>query len=86
MGTPKISKLSNFVDSPSGDLGHAIRAGVVSIDDVAASLADLAAGARPGRTREDEIVIFDSTGTVVQDVAAAAAAYDAVRTRNAGCP
>ncbi|MDA1090357.1 MAG: ornithine cyclodeaminase family protein [Proteobacteria bacterium] len=69
-----------------GDLAHAIRAGAATRDDVAATLADLAAGARPGRTREDEIVIFDSTGTGVQDVAAAAAAYDAVRTRNAGCP
>ncbi len=36
------------------------------------------------RTSEDEIVIFDSTGTGLQDVAAAAAAYDAVRTGKAG--
>ncbi len=69
-----------------GDLAHAIRAGTATRDDVAATLADLAAGARPGRSREDEIVIFDSTGTGVQDVAAAAAAYDAVRIRNAGRP
>ncbi|NQU58136.1 MAG: ornithine cyclodeaminase family protein [Rhodospirillales bacterium] len=63
----------------SGDLAHAIRAGIASLGDVAATLADLAAGAVPGRTDEDEIVIFDSTGTGVQDVAAAAAAYEAVR-------
>lgn len=72
-----------LVDDPDqcasdGDLAHAIRAGTATLADVAATLAQLAAGARPGRTCEDEIVIFDSTGTGLQDVAAAAAAYDAV--------
>lgn len=64
--------------STDGDLAHALRAGTTVREDVAATLAQLAAGARQGRTREDEIVIFDSTGTGLQDVAAAAAAYDAV--------
>ena len=50
-------------------------------EDVSATLADLAAGVQPGRINADEIVIFDSTGTGVQDVAAAAAAYDAIRAR-----
>ena len=65
---------------------HALRAGTATYDNVAATLADLAAGAGPGRTGEDEIVIFDSTGTGVQDVAVAAAAYDAVRTGNGDRP
>lgn len=60
----------------SGDLAHAIKAGVVEIGDVSATLAQLAAGAANGRTSNDEIVIFDSTGTGVQDVAACAAAYE----------
>jgi len=55
-----------------GDLAHAIRAGVVTT-------ADVAAGAEQGRSRDDEIVIFDSTGTGLQDVAAAVAAYEAAR-------
>ncbi|NQW08935.1 MAG: ornithine cyclodeaminase family protein [Alphaproteobacteria bacterium] len=58
-----------------GDLAHAIRAGTATTDAVAATLAQLAAGARPGRTADDEIVIFDSTGTGIQDVAAAVVAY-----------
>lgn len=62
-----------------GDLAHALRAGTTTRETVAATLAELAAGARPGRTGDDEIVIFDSTGTGVQDVAAAVAAYEAVR-------
>lgn len=64
--------------SEGGDLAHAVRAGTARIEDVAATLAELAAGAQPGRTSSDEIVIFDSTGTGVQDVAVAAAAYEAV--------
>ncbi|HZM91580.1 MAG TPA: hypothetical protein VFF31_33980 [Blastocatellia bacterium] len=30
----------------------------------------------PGRTTEEEIIIFDSTGTALQDVAAAAIVYE----------
>jgi len=63
-----------------GDLAHAIRAGMVSRKDVAATLADLAAGAQPGRRSENEIVIFDSTGTGIQDVAVSFAAYQAIKT------
>lgn len=69
-----------------GDLAHAIRAGVVAPGTVTATLADLAAGAAPGRLSETEIVLFDSTGTGVQDVAAAAAAYEAARERGLGRP
>ena len=62
--------------SVDGDLAHALRAGVVKADDVDATLAELAAGVKPGRTHNDEIVIFDSTGTGIQDVAAASAAFE----------
>lgn len=61
-----------------GDLAQALRDGIVAVDDVGATLADLAAGTKPGRTCHDEIVIFDSTGVGVQDVAVAAAAYEAM--------
>jgi alanine dehydrogenase len=33
-------------------------------------------GTAPGRLTDDEIVIFDSTGTALQDVAAAVAVYE----------
>lgn len=60
-----------------GDLHHAIAAGAMQASDVHAELGDLAAGLRPGRTSEDEITVFDSTGTGLQDVAAAIAVYQA---------
>lgn len=58
-----------------GDLHHAIEAGVMTKADVHAELGEVAAGLRPGRTRDDEIIVFDSTGTALQDVAAAALVY-----------
>jgi ornithine cyclodeaminase/alanine dehydrogenase-like protein (mu-crystallin family) len=58
-----------------GDLHHAIAAKVMSRADVHAELGEIVAGAKPGRTREDQTIVFDSTGTALQDVAAAAAVY-----------
>jgi len=58
-----------------GDLHHALAAGNVALEDVHAELADLVVGRKSGRTRADEITVFDSTGTALQDVASAAAIY-----------
>ncbi len=59
-----------------GDLHHALAAGAIRLDEVHGELAELVAGAKPGRTSEDEVTIFDSTGTALQDVASAVAIYD----------
>ena len=59
-----------------GDLHHAIAAGAMTAGDVRAELGQVVAGLRPGRLSDDEIVIFDSTGMALEDVAAAAAVYE----------
>ncbi|HET8647663.1 MAG TPA: ornithine cyclodeaminase family protein, partial [Vicinamibacteria bacterium] len=59
-----------------GELRHALAAGALSRDAVRAELADVVAGTRPGRLSAEEIVVFDSTGTALQDVAAAAWVYE----------
>jgi alanine dehydrogenase len=59
-----------------GDLHHAIAAGVMGKSDVYAELGAVVAGRTPGRTSEEEIIIFDSTGTALQDVAAARVVYE----------
>ncbi len=59
-----------------GDLHHAIEAGQVALTDVHAEVADLVVERRPGRSRPDEITVFDSTGTALQDVASAASIYE----------
>lgn len=59
-----------------GELHHAIAQGLMQAHDVYAELGELAAGRKPGRTTPQEITIFDSTGTALQDVAAAALVYE----------
>ena len=59
-----------------GDLHHAIDQGAMSVDAVHAQLGEVAAGRKPGRQGDQETIIFDSTGTGLQDVAAAIAAYE----------
>jgi alanine dehydrogenase len=59
-----------------GELQHALAAGLMTREAVHAELGDVVAGRRPGRTRDDEITIFDSSGTALQDVAAAVVVYE----------
>jgi len=59
-----------------GDLHHALDQGLIMKADVHAELGEVVAGKKPGRTSKDEIIIFDSTGTALQDVAAAALVYE----------
>jgi ornithine cyclodeaminase/alanine dehydrogenase-like protein (mu-crystallin family) len=59
-----------------GDLHHAIAAGVLTRESVHAELGDVVAGTKAGRTSAEEIIVFDSTGTALQDVAAAALVYE----------
>jgi ornithine cyclodeaminase/alanine dehydrogenase-like protein (mu-crystallin family) len=59
-----------------GELHHALAAGVMSRTQVHAELGDVVSGRKPGRTSDDQITIFDSTGTALQDVAAAVTVYE----------
>jgi alanine dehydrogenase len=59
-----------------GDLHHAIDAGVMKTGDVWAELPALVAGGARGRTSQNDIIVFDSTGIGLQDVAAAACVYE----------
>ncbi len=67
-----------------GDLHHAIAAGAMAAADVHAELGEVVAGVKPGRETADEIIVFDSTGTGLQDVAAAIAVYRAAVAAKAG--
>ncbi len=69
-----------------GDLHHAVNAGVLTTADVYAELGAVVAGRMPGRTGPGEITLFDSTGMALQDVAAAAAVYQAAVAAGAGLP
>jgi ornithine cyclodeaminase/alanine dehydrogenase-like protein (mu-crystallin family) len=67
-----------------GDLHHAIEAGAMTTNDVHAELGDVVAKRAPGRSRADEIIVFDSTGTALQDVAAAVLVYRKALERRMG--
>jgi alanine dehydrogenase len=58
-----------------GDLHHALAAGAMKLADVHAELGEVIAGVKPGRSQPEEVIVFDSTGTGLQDVAASIAAY-----------
>jgi len=65
-----------------GDLHHALNAGAVQIEGVHAELGEIVAGRKPGRESADEVIVFDSTGMALQDVASAASVYEkAIRER-----
>jgi ornithine cyclodeaminase/alanine dehydrogenase-like protein (mu-crystallin family) len=67
-----------------GELHHAIAAGLMRPEDVRGELADVVSGRFAGRRSPEEIIVFDSTGTALQDVAVAARVYQRAQTRGVG--
>lgn len=65
-----------------GDLHHALDAGTMQTESVHAELGEIVAGRKPGRESAEEVIVFDSTGMALQDVATAATVYEkAIRER-----
>ena len=62
-----------------GDTHHAIDQGLMRKEDVYAELSEIVAGRKPGRTSDDEIIVFDSTGVAIEDAVAAVAVYEKAR-------
>jgi ornithine cyclodeaminase/alanine dehydrogenase-like protein (mu-crystallin family) len=74
----ELARTRKFCDdweqaSHGGELAHAVKAGLVSEDDVGV-LGAVLAGAAEGRHDDGEITTFDSTGLAIQDLAIALAA------------
>jgi ornithine cyclodeaminase/alanine dehydrogenase-like protein (mu-crystallin family) len=67
-----------------GELQHVLGPGLMRREQVHGELSDLVTGRRPGRTRPDEITIFDSTGVALEDVAAAIVVYERARATGRG--
>jgi ornithine cyclodeaminase/alanine dehydrogenase-like protein (mu-crystallin family) len=61
--------------SEGGDLIQAIDEGAFKPEDVEAELTELVTGAHPGRSGADEITLFKSCGTALEDLAAAIMVY-----------
>lgn len=65
--------------SAAGEINVPVTAGLFSVDDVYASLGDIITGRKPGRTDDNVITVFDSTGVAIEDVAVARIIYEKAR-------
>jgi len=68
----------------SGEINVPWSEGVLSDDDIYGELGAIVAGELAGRTAEDGLTLFDSTGLAIQDVAAAHVAYENARAAGDG--
>lgn len=76
-----LRRATVFVDThdaleESGDLLGPVQSGTFAATDVAGTLYDLTRGDHAGRRDEDEITLFKSVGTALEDLAAAALVYE----------
>jgi ornithine cyclodeaminase/alanine dehydrogenase len=67
-----------------GDLHHAIQSGVLTRDTVHGELGEVVIGRVPARRADDEMFLFDSTGTALQDVVVASLAVQRAAERAIG--
>jgi ornithine cyclodeaminase len=71
-----LQRASVYVDTAAartegGDVALALKAGAIGAGHVRGDLFDLCRGRAPGRSRPDEITVFKSVGTALEDLAAA---------------
>jgi alanine dehydrogenase len=80
-----ISRARVFVDTrtgackEAGDITQPLANGRLVEDDIAGDLFDLARGSRAGRRFYDQITLFKSVGTALEDLAAAKLVVDSLR-------
>jgi len=67
-----------------GDLRYAIECGRLAVTDVHAELGAIVSGRIAGRRNGEEIFLFDSTGTALQDVVVASLAVERAAARDIG--
>ena len=70
----------------SGEINVPYGAGVLGDDDIYAELGEIVLGEKAGRTDDDGITVFDSTGLAIQDVAAAHVVYGHADENDNGYP
>jgi len=70
----------------SGEINVPYAEGVLTDDDVYGEIGEIVVGDREGRTAEDGVTVFDSTGLAIQDVAAAHVVYSHADENDNGDP
>jgi ornithine cyclodeaminase/alanine dehydrogenase-like protein (mu-crystallin family) len=84
--TASVAVVADLVEQCAaiGELHHALDAGLMTREEIRAELGEVVTGRKPGRISDDEIVVFDSTGTALQDVAAARLVHERALAAGAG--
>jgi alanine dehydrogenase len=77
-----VPDLRGRIEQDAGAYIQAVAAGAIGEDHIHAALGEVVAGVEPGRESAEEITLFDSGGTAIETVAAAAMLYE--RARDAG--
>lgn len=68
----------------SGEINVPLEKGIIKKEDIFAELGEVVSGKKPGRTKEDEITIFDSTGLAIQDLYTGALIYKIAKRKKLG--
>ena len=70
--------------SHSGEINVALRKKIISKKNVYADIGEIITGKKKGRTKNNDITVFDSTGLAVQDAAIATLIYKTAIKRKHG--
>ena len=70
----------------SGEVNVPYTEGVLGDDDIDGEIGEIVVGDREGRTADDGVTVFDSTGLAIQDVAAAHVVYEHASDEDNGTP
>ncbi|GAA0650711.1 ornithine cyclodeaminase family protein [Salarchaeum japonicum] len=68
----------------SGEINVPWSEGVIDEDDIYGEIGQIVTGKKDGRTPEDGVTVFDSTGLAIQDVAAAHVVYEHANEKDNG--
>lgn len=73
LATEILARSRLFADFPQqsiaiGEFQHAFREGVISSVEAVCPIGSVTQGVRKGRTREDDVTVFDSSGVAIQDL------------------
>lgn len=84
-----LAGMTIVIDDPaqathSGEINVAIHHGTLREEDLHGTIGEVVIGKKPGRTRDDAITLFDSTGLAIQDVAVARVVLEAARRAGRG--
>ncbi|MBI2184021.1 MAG: ornithine cyclodeaminase family protein [Thaumarchaeota archaeon] len=77
-----VSDLKSVVET--GALADAMRKGLVDEKSIYASMGEIVAGEKKGRTTQNEVTLYIATGMTVQDAVVAKVVYDEAKARNIG--